>query len=99
MSFLDASREDISDHLTLGQCDRWLCLEALLIGARSLAELEEAKSLFPEALLDELLGEWAADGRYELLQAKERALPQIWQQQPLNDDSPIQAINAPVWGC
>lgn len=61
--------------LTQLASDDWQLLEALLIGAQSLTEMEEAIALFPPALSDEALGEWAADGRYEWLEQHKASLP------------------------
>jgi len=62
-------------YITQGAGDDWQLFEGLLIGSRSRCEADEAKTLFPESLIDEVLGEWAADGRYEWLQQHEATLP------------------------
>jgi len=71
----DSLAPETFPYITQGACDDWQLFEGLLIGSRSRCEADEARTLFPESLIDEVLGEWAADGRYEWLQQHEAALP------------------------
>ena len=71
----DSPAPETFPYITQGAGDDWQLFEGLLIGSRSRCEADEAKTLFPESLIDEVLGEWAADGRYEWLQQHEAALP------------------------
>lgn len=71
--------------LTEGAAEDWQLVEALLIGARSLAEVDEVLSL-SESLTDEVLGEWAADGRYEWLEQLRASLPATSPLPPVEHD-------------
>lgn len=72
----------ITPPFTADSDQRWLTLEALLLGARSLNELEETLTLFSEALTDDVMAEWAADGRYNWLEQQKQHLPQQWEPEP-----------------